>query len=256
MNVRKNLWPLLLLPLCVFAQAERMEVTADEWCPLSCQPDSDRPGYGIEVLQAVFAQDQLEYRVVPWKRAVLYTQRGTSMAAIGGVSDLAELENLQIGEEPIGYAQDCLYVSAVSTTRYKGHADDLNGLRRVGVVLGYTYREGFWQWLNRAENKPRVFVASGDYPAALNLRKLTEGTLDAVIETSMVMEHLLKEFGQTDAIKSVGCDTAEPVYVAFGPKGTQGDERVVQFDRGLAQLRQTGKLAEILSRYGLKDWKQ
>lgn len=256
MRAQINLLPLLLLPLCLSVHAERLEVTADEWCPLNCQPDAAKPGYAVEVLQAVFAQDAIHYRVAPWKRAVLRTKNGTSAAAIGAGQDSAEREGLQIGQEPIGYVTDCLYVASGHAARYRGQADDLNPLRRVGVVLGYVYTEGFKEWLARPANQPKIFTATGDQPAALNLRKLKEGTLDGVIETSMVMDYLLSKAGLAETLVSVGCDRPEPVYVAFGPKGSQGDARVRQFDQGLAALRRSGKLAEILANYGLKDWKQ
>ncbi|MVW75553.1 substrate-binding periplasmic protein [Pseudomonas xionganensis] len=253
MNVRINLL-LLLLPICFHAQAEHLEVTADEWCPLSCQPNAEKPGYAVEILQAVFPQETIHYRVTPWKRAVLRTTSGTSEALIGAVQDLAAKEGLLIGQEPIGYAQDCLYVASGHPARYRGKADDLNSLRRVGVSLGYVYTEGFKEWLTRPANKPKIFTASGDQPAALNLSKLREGTLDAVIETSMVMDYLLRQAELAETLVSVGCDTPDPVYVAFG-KGSLGEERARQFDKGLA-LRSSGKLAEILANYDLEDWKQ
>lgn len=249
-----KLFPLLFLSFGFTAGAHAMEVTADEWCPLNCQPQSDKPGYAIEILQAVFTPEALNYRVVPWKRALWHTKSGISTAIIGSGQDTAQREGLHIGQEPIGYVSDCLYVASGNPTRYRGQADDLNSLRRVGVVLGYVYTEGFKEWIERADNQPKLFIAAGDQPAEINLRKLQEGTLDGVIESSMVMDYLLNQTGQSDTVSSVGCDTPEPVYVAFGPKA-RGEEKAARLDQGLAALRRSGELAAILARYGLKDWK-
>lgn len=251
-----NAWiTLLLLLICFYVRAENMEVTADERCPLSCQPNVEKPGYAVEILQVVFPQEHIHYRVTPWKRAILRTKNGNSAVLVGAVQDLAKKEGLHIGQEPIGFAQDCLYVASGHPARYQGKADDLNSLQRVGVSLGYIYTEGFKEWLARPENKPKIFTTSGDQPAALNLNKLREGTLDGVIETRMVMDHLLNQAGLAKSLVSVGCDTPDPVYVAFG-KSSLGEERARQLDQGIATLRSSGKLAEILAKYDLKDWKK
>jgi polar amino acid transport system substrate-binding protein len=247
-----------LLPLCLLAtacaHAAPLEVFADEWCPFNCQPGTAKPGYVVEVLQAVFAPDGITYRVLPWKRALLTAQRGAGTAAIGATQEMAKAEHLQIGQEPVGYDADCLYVLAGNAARYQGKADDLNPLKRVGVALGYQYDEGFGEWLARTVNKRKIFMASGDQPAARNLAKLTMGSLDGMIEGRAVMDYLLLNTAFAKSVVSVGCNTPVPIYVAFGTIHPQGDALVEQFDQGLVALRSSGKLAEILAKYGLKDW--
>ncbi len=245
----------LLLFGTVSVNAAPLQVASDEWCPFNCKPADDKPGYVIELLQAIFAEEGIDYRVLPWKRAVLQIQRGETAAGIGATKDTAEAEKLQIGQESIGDISDCLFVPANSAVRYQGRADDLNSLNRVGVALGYTYSAGFAEWLDRPANKVKVFTASGDDPAAFNLRKLSAGALDGVIETEAVMNYMLLKNGLVKQFVSVGCDTPTPIYVAFGPNNIQSDTLVKQFDQGIAELRKTGRLAEILARYGLKDWK-
>jgi polar amino acid transport system substrate-binding protein len=253
-NYRILLIPLLLAHIS--AHAAPLAVAADEWCPFNCQPGSAKPGYVVELLEAVFANQGIEYRVLPWKRAVLKVQRGEGAAVIGAIGNIVELEQLQIGQEPVGYASDCLFIPANSTVRYQGRADDLNSLKRVGVALGYAYNEGFGEWLARPENKAKTLTVSGEQPAARNLRMLAAGGLDGVLESGAVMNYLLRNGGLENQVISAGCDTPVPIYVAFGPKNSQGDTLVKQFDEGMAELRKSGKLAEILARYGLQDWQQ
>jgi polar amino acid transport system substrate-binding protein len=252
-RVCRGLLPLLLLATA-YSHGAPLEVVADEWCPFNCQQGTAMPGYVVEVLQAVFAPDGITYRVLPWKRALLHAQRGDSAAAIGAIQDIVAAEHLQIGQEPVGYSADCLYVLAGNAVRFQGKADDLNPLKRVGIVLGYVYTEGFDQWLARPVNKPKIFIASGHQPAADNLAKLTTGSLDGMIEGRVVMDYLLRNAEFTKAVVSVGCNTPVPIYVAFGPKHSQSDALVRQLDQGLVALRSSGKLAEILAKYGLKDW--
>jgi polar amino acid transport system substrate-binding protein len=245
--------PLLLLATSC-AHGAPLEVVADEWCPFNCQPNTAMPGYVVELLQVVFAQQGITYRVLPWKRALLQTRKGVSAAAIGATQDMAQAEHLQIGREPVGYSSDCLYVAGGNPLKFQGKADDLNPLKRVGIVLGYEYDEGFGEWLARPENKSKVILTSGDQPAARNLAKLTMGGLDGMIEGRAVMDYLLLNAQLAKPVVSVGCNTPIPMYVAFGPKNSAGDALVEQFDQGLVALRNSGKLAEILAKYGVKDW--
>lgn len=247
--------PIVLLLVNVYANSASLEVSADEWCPINCQAQAVSPGYAVEILRAVFAPDNINYRVFPWRRAVLNVQKGISVAVIGAGKDITEREGLQIGQEPIGYIYDCLYVRSESAVQYRGKADDLNAIGRLGIGLGYVYEEGFKEWIARPENALKIFTASGDQPGMLNLRKLVSGSLDGMIEAGVVMDYQLLKAGLTQQVIAAGCDTPAPIYVAFGPKGSQGDVLVEQFDIGVAELRRAGKLAEILGKYGVKDWK-
>lgn len=258
MSLKRRLLPLLpmfLLLANVTANAASLEVSADEWCPINCSSNDAGPGYAVEVLKAVFVQDDINYRLIPWKRALLNVQKGVSAAAIGAGGDITKREGLQIGQESIGFVYDCLYVASSNTVKYQGKADDLNSIKRLGIGLGYVYDDGFKEWIERPENKRKVFTASGEQPSARNLRKLSTGSLDGMIEAGVVMEYLLLKAGLVQEVVSAGCDTPVPIYVAFGPKGSQGDVLVKQFDQGVAELRRSGKLAEILAKYGVKDWK-
>lgn len=248
---------LLLLPVAALpALAERLVVVADVWCPFNCQPDAPLPGYAVELMREVFTQDSVESRVVPWKRAILQTRNGTSTAAIAMSEETAAEEQLQIGREPIGFSNDCLYVPVGSSVTYNNNADDLNGLRRVGIVVGYAYDDGMGQWLARPDNKPKIFAESGEEPAVRNLRKLVSGRLDAMIEDHSVVDYLLLDPAFAGRVVVAGCNQRIPLYMAFGPKGSQGDVLVGQFDQGIAALRRSGRLAQIMAKYGLKDWQQ
>lgn len=254
MRIGQGLLPLLLLTsACVHGAP--LEVIADEWCPINCQPNAPMPGYAVEVLQAVFADDGINYRVRPWKRALLQTRMGTSTAAIAATQAMAQADNLKIGQEPVGYSVDCLYVLAGNPVHFHGHPDELNSLKRVGIALGYEYDGGFGTWLRREANKAKVFVASGDHPAAYNLAKLTKGGLDGMIEEQMVMSYMLRNATPAEPVVSAGCNPTLPLYMAFSPNHPDSDALVRQFDQGLVALRNSGQLAKILAKYGLKDWR-
>ncbi|MBB2483796.1 transporter substrate-binding domain-containing protein [Mitsuaria sp. WAJ17] len=229
---------------------------SDPWCPFNCQPDSDKPGYVVEMLREVFPPPswQLMYQIVPWDRALQQVREGQAAIALELTRDQALRLGLLIGHEPVGEPADCLYVAAGNPLRFS-QASDLDGLRQVAVVSGYEYEFALGEWINRPENKARVVMTRGANPAEVNARNLARGRLDGVIESAAVMHMLIRQLRLQDKIREAGCQQASPVYVGFSPRLPNAAQLVEHFDQGIAELRRSKRLARILSRYGQQDWK-
>jgi polar amino acid transport system substrate-binding protein len=247
---------LLFLSVAQPAHSQQLIVQADSWCPYNCQPESAEPGYAIEMLQAVFdrAGQKIKYEIVPWDRALQQAGAGMASAAVAATQMQAEKHGLLIGQESVGYSSDCLYVP-VSNQREFAKESDLDSLNAVAIVSGYTYRGDFASWLARPKNKDKVLVQRGEHPAEINARNLSLGRLDGVIENSQVMSQLTYKLGLENKLRAVDCQQRTPVYIAFSPKLPNVQFMVKQFDRGIAELRQSGQLAKILAKYGQSDWK-
>ncbi len=231
-------------------------VLSDPWCPYNCQPDSDRPGYVVEMLREIFAPPtwQLKYQIVPWDRALQQVREGQAAIAPELTREQALRLGLLIGHEAVGEPADCLYVAAGNPLRFS-QASDLDGLRQVAVVSGYEYEFAFGEWISRPENKARVVLTRGANPAEVNARNLARGRLDGVIESAAVMHMLVKQLRLQDKIREAGCQQASPVYVGFSPRLPNAAQLVEHLDQGIAELRRSKRLARILSRYGQQDWK-
>ena len=50
-------------------------------------------------------------------------------------------------------------------------------------------------------------------------------------------------------------DHMDEIFMAFSPAKDSSKKYSQIFDEGLVELRKSGKLQEILDRYGVKDWK-
>lgn len=52
--------------------ADNIEIQADEWCPYTCQPNSDREGYLIDIARTIFEPigHKITYVTTPWNRAL------------------------------------------------------------------------------------------------------------------------------------------------------------------------------------------
>lgn len=77
------LW--LAISLSSISAADTIILVADKWCPYNCTPETERPGFLVEIARRAFelAGHKLEYRLMPWKRAVTEAKRGNVNGIIG-----------------------------------------------------------------------------------------------------------------------------------------------------------------------------
>jgi polar amino acid transport system substrate-binding protein len=237
-------------------QTPVMVVQADRWCPYNCEPGTKAPGYVVEILQKVFELDgvKLNYQVTPWDRAIKNAREGKAAAVIGASANEARERNLLIGKEPVGFASDCLYVAHSNPLRYQT-ATDLDGLRSVAVVSGYTYAAGLGDWVVDPKNKSRIVMSHGDEPNVANLRNLARGLIDGVIDEAAVLKMMANDLGVSDKVRLAGCTGREAVFVAFSKRFPDAQSKAAQLDRGLVDMRKNGSLRTLLKAYGQSDWK-
>lgn len=239
----------------VLAEEVRLRVLADPWCPYNCEPGSPRPGYVIELLQAALPPgNALDYRVVPWERALAETADGRADVALVVTSSGVERFGLVVGREPAGMAADCLFVATTSSVRSL-RRQDLDRLKSVGIVAGYEYDGPIGAWLQNPAYKDRIRVTGGVRPAEVNAHNLALGRLDAVVEDAQVMQHVLLQLGLGAKVRQAGCQAAGPVYVGFSPRHPQARQLAERLDHAVQEQRRSGQLARLLTRYGLSDWK-
>jgi polar amino acid transport system substrate-binding protein len=236
--------------------AEELVVQADRWCPYNCIPGTSAPGYVVEILQASLESSgtKIRYQIVPWDRTLIQVRDGKAGAAIAATQHEVDAFGLIVGSESIGYSSDCLYVAASNRMKFS-KAEDLDTLKRIGLASGYTYSEEINAWLDRPENKGKIFVQKGEGPAEINARNLALGRLDGVIEDNHVMQQVIGKFGLEHELVLAGCQQQTRIFVAFSPKLKNVTSVVKRFDEGVGRLRQSGQLAKILAKYGLSDWK-
>ncbi len=229
-------------------------LAADAWPPYNCAADDTLEGYLVEVARAVFEPlgYRVEYRIVPWQRALAGTLAGTYDAALG--ASPAEADGLVLPATELLLSRAALFARADSDLRIAGPAD-LDPLS-VGAISGYNYDGWLGLWLQaNAERPDRVQLLSGDYPIRQNLQKLVGGRLDLVADNPASIAYTAGRLGLADLIRQVAISgDPEACHIAFAPAGGQGAHLAALLDQGVAALRQDGRFAAILARYGLRDW--
>lgn len=244
----------LLLGHAGAAAADVITLRADEWCPYNCADTGDKPGYGVEIAKEIFARagHTVDYRTVAWARALEDCRKGTVVAVIGTTRN--ESPDFVFPADPIGIADNTLAVKKGNPWRYDGPAS----LERVklGVIQGYAYDGDVGTWVqDKAKDKARIDMIGGDNGLEQNLKKLLAGRIDATVDAKPVLIYKLAQLGLADKVELAGTTDPSEIHVAFSPANPKAREYAALFETGLAELRASGRLAAILAKYGIPDWK-
>jgi len=236
------------------AAADTITIVADRWPPYNGDPDSEEPGYGIEIAQYIFdsAGHRIIYKILPWKRAVLQTRSGDYYAIIGATKN--ETPDFIFPEEEIGISENAFFVQKGSSWAFTGTESLLQV--QVGVIKGYSYGSILDEFFK--QHKEITQYVHGEDPLLLNIKKLLAKRIDVVIEDMNVFFQKAKKMGVSDRIakaESIKDETDSRVYIAFSPEIPKSEEYAEMLTKGIRKLKTTGKLDEILTKYGLKYWK-
>lgn len=229
-------------------------ICGDEWPPYNIKP-GERPGYAIEIAQAVFKPlgIPVEYRVMPWSRALEACRAGTISAVVGASKD--DAEGLVLPEGSIGISTINFFVLKDNPWRYQDLAS-LNGIV-LGNAQDYAITPEIDAYLEQHKADPkRVFIASGDTPLKALMEMTKRKRVGAFMENPLVVSSRYAELGfaSGDFVSAGVAGDAVALYIAFSPAQPESPTRAAQLTEGIAKLRASGELAKILDRYGLKDW--
>jgi len=235
------------------ASADTMTLRADAWCPYNCPPASGDPGYIVEIAQAVLeaAGHRVDYRLMPWTEALEAVRAGRITGAPGAT--VGEVGDLVHPSAPMGYSVTALAVRKGVAFTYEGVAS-LAKLR-LGVVDGYAYDDGpVDRFLAENRQSGTLLFAKGDNAGEELMYKLAEGELDAMIEDANVLDYALAVKGLDGLFDIIPVSDPVPLTIALSPKDPNAATYAALLDQGIQAMRQDGRLAAILNRYGLKDW--
>lgn len=243
-----------LLTLPTTATADTITLVADEWCPYNCEPDSDRPGYMIEIAQNIFGKTghTVVYKNLNWSRSIEDTRQGKYDGIVGATKP--EAEDFIYPEENLGSSANSFFVSQQSKWRYQG----IKSIEtvRIAVIKDYEYGELLDLYItDNKSNLKKVQIATGDTALEKNFTKLVNGRIDVVIEDGAVGHYTIKEQGLSDRVQYAGNDgDPSDLYIAFSPNNKNSKSYAEILSLGIAELRASGELKKILEKYGQSDW--
>lgn len=245
----------VLLSISATAQADTISIRGDAWCPYNCDPKDPKPGYMIEIAKEVFekAGHTVDYQTLTWARALEQVKAGQFTAAVGAAQD--DAPELVYGKEALGNSSNTFAIRADDSFVFK----DIGSLegKSIGVINGYAYTDVIDAYIEKNKSDPKkIQAASGDDAMTTNLNKLVAKRIDMVIDDGNVLTNQIlaqKLEGKAKVIESPLPST--DVYIAFSPANPKSKDYAALLDKGLDEMRKSGKLATILAKYGVKDWK-
>ena len=244
---------LMVLLLCsTFLYADEVSVVGDPWCPYNCEPEK-QPGFVIEIAQQIFADagHNLNYSLVPWKRAKIGVQNGTYDAIAGMAKDVDTLGLYVFPEEEVAASKICFYVTPESDWVFTG-IDSLDAVK-LGVINGY----GYWmedsaieKYFNDGINSGKIDAITGSQPIVQIIKMISMDRISATLEDRFVMQYELGKMGKTGSLKEAGCQSkTDMIHIAFSKENKSSQDYAKIFSDGIEQMKKTGEYQRILNRY-------
>lgn len=246
---------LLLLSLAVKAEPT-LVLAADNWCPYNCDPAAAQPGYLIEFAREVAKANgyQLDYRLLPWSRALELARRGEINGVVGATPTNGV--DLNRGGEAAG--MDVTVAGLRPGIKPPASlGKDLKALDplRLGFIQKYTYDNGGvidrYVLSRRLKRPDSVVMVAGTEGLAELLALSRQQRIDLLFENEAVLRH--SQLGETQPLTIIATGAAAPIYFGFSPND-EGRGWAAVFDAALVKAQQDGSLAKLLARYGLKPW--
>ncbi|MDF2176643.1 transporter substrate-binding domain-containing protein [Aliiglaciecola sp. CAU 1673] len=253
----------LLLFFCLCTQAASsptptLIIAADRWCPYNCAPKSEHPGFMIEIAQRIFAQHciKIEYRIMPWSRAIQGTRQGEFDAVVG--ASKADARDFVFPLVEQGRMKNSFWVRQDAQWRYQGIESLQYNI--LGVSSEYSYGPKLDDYIANPNNAFYIQVMYGSSPLKTGLKMLSAKRIDIFIEDESVFRHYMMSQSSPSSFKQAGSLSLEDdfanVFVAFSPAKQDSAHWADILSLGTEQLRASGELQKILSAYGLEDWRQ
>ena len=222
------------------------------WCPYNCVPNSDKPGYFVEIAETIFekAGYQVEYKTMNWARSIAGVRKGKFTGVVGAVK--VDARDFVYPEIKQGVSQACFYVKKENEWRFN-HMGSLSSIT-MATIQDYAYWKEMDEYIAANRKSSNVHVTHGDAPLKRNMQKLLKGRVGTVLAHRNVMKFLVKDSGQASLIKEAGCGSRQDLYIAFSPLEPKAKEYAKLLSDGMKELRTSGRLKTILDSYGLQDW--
>lgn len=245
--------PALIISLILSANvmAKTVSIRADSWYPMNGEPGSEKEGFMIDFAREVFsaAGYDVDYKIMPWERAIVSTREGSSDCVVGAYTEDAPDFNFpaeQWGKDITGY-----FILNSSSWVF----NNLDSLltEKIGVIEGYAYGEDLDKLI--ASRKDIFKSIPGNDALEKNFKKLAANRIDVVIESVSVGKAKIKDMNLESKVKLGGQNpSSDSIYIACSPN-TKGKALTQIVDEGTKAMRESGKLSQIMEKYGLSDWK-
>ncbi len=247
----KNLILLILFlnfPLSSALYCETIKIATIDWYPYCTIDNNEQPGLLIEYVQTIYNRVgiEVEFEVLPWSRAIYYTEKGIVDALLAPSKN--EAPNLVYPENIIGTQRFCFFNLANDPWVYT-RPESVIG-KSIIHVQGVLPEE-----LKKFEND-NIFIRKSydkDFIKE-SIAFLFAEKIDSILLTDYTMINFLNDNGLMNLVKFAGCVTEENLYLAFSPlpsKKEYVDNLIEVFDREIKILIEEKYFEKLLEKYNM-----
>lgn len=228
----------------------KIVIAADPWCPHNCRAGSEHEGYMIDITREAFALAgiDVEYVNMSWARAVQLTREGHMEAVVGALP--GDAPDFVFPDTAIGHTTIALFTHPDSDWQYRG-VESLAGITLL-AINGYAYSPELDAYIDRnQDDQQRVWILSGPAPLGRAIELLRKRRSDVFPEDRYVMAWEQARSGENRALRMAAVLHESPLYVAFSPNRQDSVQLAARLSNGTRALEASGRVDQILSRYGL-----
>ena len=221
--------------------SEKDKLVCDIWPPYQIMSIDGVHGYSVSVVEAVYDRLNKPHPSVdsfPWKRAMDMVMHDRAIGIFSANHTPERAMYMHYPSEP-------LIVSPWVIWTRGGRVESLDDLRgkTIGVVLGYSYTDEFWDFIEKYCNVEAV------HSDEVNFVKLDAGRLDAVIAEYGNGYYLVTSKGMKNIVPNMGVVVKEDgLYVAFN-RELVSQSFVDDFSRELVEFKKTDQYRSLLRKY-------
>lgn len=245
---------ILILTYNASAYATSVTLVSDLWCPYTCEPNSEKEGLLVEIARIAFAKKgiKLNYEVKSWENAVA-DFNDTKVDGIIGVG-AGEVQDPVLPSVEQSNSIIAAFTRNDTTWVYDGPSSLAN--KPLGIIEGASYANEITSYIYMNYfHKPDKFIFSLEKNAIEdNVTKLLSGEIFVYIEDEKVVNQYLEE-KQIKNIRNAGrIQTAKnKIYIGFSHGNPEAHEYAKLITETTIALTTSGRLAEMLKKYGMPD---
>jgi polar amino acid transport system substrate-binding protein len=244
-RTRRAAGALLLAGLAVPAWAAPYRFVTGEYPPYIYQRDGQLTGAAVDIIREVFRTlgKDVSFEIYPWARSMQMFQAG-EVDAIFSYFRTPEREAYTHYSRQALFSQPItLWVPRASRLESPAPLAKLPVLT-IGVVHMISYGTTFDEAVRRGALRTEV-----SYTPESCINNLLAGRYDAWVSNHYGAVYSLRKAGRLEEVRELLPPLQEaPAYVGFSRARDLGALRDA-FDRGLAQLKESGKYHQILDSY-------
>lgn len=242
--------------LCIFtvSASEKVIIAGDYFCPYNCVPQSNNPGYVIELLQEILKPYDIaiEYVILSRQDALQAVKSGEIHGLISIGSE--DLDNIILTSQPIAEVTTGLY----TTLHHNWVLDGVTSLtnKKICTVKGNscTHTTIRQYILDNYTSCPELFVIENESLASINcLNHLVDGNVDIVVESDNVINFLSNDqsIRNNQIIHRISDIGTVNIYVGFSPLLDRSKDYAISIVQEINAPYNQEKIKQLSKKYGL-----